>query len=69
MKKLILKENDLSTIVNALTGLASVCRKDADNAPPTAVGRYLAAAARESADQYGSLANQIASADSIKVET
>jgi hypothetical protein len=68
MATLVLTEADLSTITNALTGVASACRRDAEAAPDNAAGVYLRGAAMESATQYEALAMKIAEADSIKVE-
>jgi len=68
MNTLVLTESDLSTITNALSSLADVCRRDADQAPDSPAGKHLATAARQSADQYESLATRIAAADTIRVE-
>jgi hypothetical protein len=68
MNTLVLTVTDLNTITNALSSLADACRRDADEAPNSPVGRSLATAARQSADQYESLASRIATADEIRVE-
>lgn len=69
MQRLVLTENQFSTIINALSGMAEVCRKDAANAPDTPEGKHLAAAVTESAKQYDDLALSIAEADEIVVDT
>jgi len=65
---LVLTESDLATIMTALSGLADACRRDADQAPDSPAGKHLATAARQSADQYESLATRIAAADKIRIE-
>ena len=68
MNHLILTGSDLETIQNALSNLAAMCCVDASNAPDTPAGKWLAAAARESAAQYIDLAKRLAEADRITVE-
>jgi hypothetical protein len=62
MNRLILTENDLATLVNALHEAAGQCRLDAEQFPA------LRKASLESAEQYELLEEKLAEADSIIVE-
>lgn len=66
--KLILTENDLATIDNALRGLADVCRSMAIKADNSPEGKFLRIAAAKSANEYEELANKIQDAEEIVVE-
>lgn len=66
--KLILTENDLATIDNALRGLAGVCRNDAAKADESPAGKFLRVAATKSADEYEALANKLQDAEQIVVD-
>lgn len=68
MTKLILTENDLSRITNALNSMASLNRRTAENCGDSGEGQYLKLAATQSADSYQELADKIESAESIVVE-
>lgn len=63
MKRLTLTVNDLATLENALLAAAAACKQDADEFPA------LRAASLRAAQQYEALAERIAEADTIVVDT